>query len=193
MSGGLRHHNDEETGRAMRLDTNHPKQDQYSHGGNQCVCADGKGVRETARSRSKSSLTRPTSLEMLKTLFFKIRKNEIASGCVISDLLRSQDIFYPPYFGRLGRKASFSTPTPHYTHPMREDVKRKHFSTLSVRPRSVLASRPLLLRGEDFGFNAWSATEYDRDTDRSCWSPVSGFMQRFRHQSLRSCASQPLA
>src|SRR4029077_17130609 len=34
------------------------------------------------------------------------------------------------------------------THPMREDVKRKHFSTLSVRPRSVLASRPLLL-GED--------------------------------------------
>src|ERR1700751_1513855 len=31
---------------------------------------------------------------------------------------------------------------------MREDVKRKHFSTLSVRPRSVLASRPLFL-GED--------------------------------------------
>src|ERR1035441_2509988 len=52
---------------------------------------------------------------------------------------------------------------------------------LSVRPRSVLASRPFLLRGEDFGFNAWSATEYDRDTDRSCWSPLSGFMQRFRH------------
>jgi hypothetical protein len=37
---------------------------------------------------------------------------------------------------------------------MREDVKKKHFSTLSVRPRSVLASRTLLLRGEDFGFNA---------------------------------------
>jgi hypothetical protein len=48
---------------------------------------------------------------------------------------------------------------------MREDVKQKHFSTLSVRPRSVLASRPLLLRGEDFGSNAWSATEYDRDTE----------------------------
>src|SRR2546429_2664207 len=64
---------------------------------------------------------------------------------------------------------------------------------LSVRPRSVLASRTLLLRGEDFGFNAWSATEYDRDTDRSCWSPLSGFMQRSRHHSLRSCASQPLA
>src|SRR6266542_1140143 len=31
---------------------------------------------------------------------------------------------------------------------------------LSVRPRSVLASRPLLL-GEDFGFNGGSATEYD--------------------------------
>jgi len=52
------------------------------------------------------------------------------------------------------------------------------FPLLSVRSRSVLASRTLLLRGEDFGYNAWSATEYDRDTDRSCWSPLSGFMQR---------------
>ena len=33
----------------------------------------------------------------------------------------------------------------------------------------MLASRPLLLRGEDFGFNAWSATEYDRDTDSLEW------------------------
>src|SRR5437870_1119910 len=55
----------------------------------------------------------------------------------------------------------------HITHPMREGVKQKHFSTLSVRPRSVLASRPLL-RGEDFGFNAWSVTECDRYMDRSC-------------------------
>ena len=62
-----------------------------------------------------------------------------------------------------------------FTHPMREDVKRKQFSTLSVRPRSVLASRPLLLCGEDFGFNACSATEYDRDTERSCRSALSGF------------------
>jgi hypothetical protein len=61
---------------------------------------------------------------------------------------------------------------------MREDVKRKHFSTLSVRPRSVLASRPLLLPGEDFGFNAWSVTECDRDMNRSCWSPWSDFMPR---------------
>jgi hypothetical protein len=37
---------------------------------------------------------------------------------------------------------------------MREDVKQKHFSTLSVRLRWVLAFRPLLLLGEDFGFNA---------------------------------------
>src|SRR6266403_1232599 len=42
------------------------KQDRYSLESNQCVCADGKGVRETAKSRSKSSLTGPTSLEMLK-------------------------------------------------------------------------------------------------------------------------------
>src|SRR6266536_2111614 len=69
------------------------------------------------------------------------------------------------------------TQNPHYTHPMREDVKQKHFSILSVRPRWALASRPLLL-GEGFGFNAWNATEYDRDTDRSCWSPWSGFMPR---------------
>ena|SRR5437667_1598941 len=46
---------------------------------------------------------------------------------------------------------------------------------LSVRPRWVLAFRPLLLRGEGFGFNAWSAAEYDRDTDRSCWSPLEWF------------------
>jgi hypothetical protein len=61
---------------------------------------------------------------------------------------------------------------------MREGVKQKHFSTLSVRPRSVLASRPLLLPGEDFGFNAWSVTECDRDMNRSCWSPWSDFMPR---------------
>jgi hypothetical protein len=28
---------------------------------------------------------------------------------------------------------------------MREDVKQKHFSILSVRPRSVLASRPFFV------------------------------------------------
>src|SRR5437667_3257305 len=45
-------------------------------------------------------------------------------------------------------RRSFFLDFPFYrTHPMREGVKQKHFSTLSVRPRSVLASRPLL-RGE---------------------------------------------
>ena len=39
----------------------------------------------------------------------------------------------------------------------------------------MLASRPLLLGGEDFGFNAWSATEYDRDTDRSCLVSLEWF------------------
>src|SRR6266550_6427725 len=49
----------------------------------------------------------------------------------------------------------------------------------SLRETSIGACIPaLILRGEDFGFNAWSATEYDRDTDRSCWSPLSGFMPR---------------
>jgi hypothetical protein len=46
---------------------------------------------------------------------------------------------------------------------------------LYVRPRSVLASRPHLLRGEDFGFNTWSAAEYDRDTDRRFWFPLEWF------------------
>jgi hypothetical protein len=68
-----------------------------------------------------------------------------------------------------------------YAHPMREDVKQKHFRTFSMRPRSLLASRPLVLRGEDFGFNAWSVTEYARDTDRFGWSALSGFMPWFRH------------
>src|SRR5215813_9879226 len=64
----------------------------------------------------------------------------------------------------------------------------------SLRETSIGACiQALLLRGEGVGSNAWSATECDRDTDRSCWSPVSGFMQRSRHHSLRSCASQPLA
>ena len=49
----------------------------------------------------------------------------------------------------VGRYVRVGSINPHITHPMREDVKQKHFSTLSVRPRSVLASRPLLLRGED--------------------------------------------
>ena len=91
---------------------------------------------------------------------------------------------------------TFSTPTPDYTHPMREDVKKKHFST-PLRETSIGACIQALSsswrRLEDFGSNAWRATEYDRDTDRSCWSPLSGFMRRSRHHSLRSCASQPLA
>jgi len=48
-----------------------------------------------------------------------------------------------------------------------------------LREISTGACIQALLRRENFGFNAWSATEYARDTDRSCWSPLSGFMQRF--------------
>src|ERR1700732_4562564 len=81
----------------------------------------------------------------------------------------------------------------HITHPKRGDVKQKHFSSALRKTSMGACIQALLLRGEEFGSNAWSATEYDRDTDRSCWSPLSGFMQRSRHHSLRSCASQPLA
>ena len=62
-----------------------------------------------------------------------------------------------------------------------------------MRPRPVLASRPIVLRGEDFGFNAWSAAEHDRDTGLSGWSSLSDFIQRSRHHWLRSRASQALA
>jgi hypothetical protein len=41
----------------------------------------------------------------------KFAKNKIAPGCVMSDLLESQDIFYPRNFDHLRRKVSFSTPT----------------------------------------------------------------------------------
>ena len=41
-----------------------------------------------------------------------------------------------------------------------------------------------------FGFNAWSGTEYDRDTDHSCWSPLSGFMRRSRHHPMREDVKQ---
>jgi hypothetical protein len=42
---------------------------------------------------------------------------------------------------------------------------------LSLRPRfGACIQGPFFFRGEGFGFNAWSATEYDRDTDRSGFS-----------------------
>ena len=75
---------------------------------------------------------------------------------------------------------------------MREDVKQKHFST-PLRETSIGACiQAPLLRGEDFDFNAWRATQYDRGGSqlRVC---LGGFMPRSRHHSLRSCASQPLA
>ena len=52
-----------------------------------------------------------TGVAVEKLFFAKIAKTKIASECVISDLLESQDIFYPRNFGHLGRKESFSTAT----------------------------------------------------------------------------------
>ena len=72
---------------------------------------------------------------------------------------------------------------------MREGVKRKHFST-ALRETSIGAciQAPSSSR-EDFGLNAGRSPEYDRETVRSCWFPLSGFMQRSRHRSLRTGAS----
>jgi len=67
------------------------KQDRYSLESNQCVCADGKGVRETARSRSKSSLTGPTSLEMLKPGDFTHDRGSVTITGKFLDILRLPD------------------------------------------------------------------------------------------------------
>jgi len=44
---------------------------------------------------------------MEKLLSLEIHENEIASGCVISNLLEFQDIFYPRNFGHLSEKGVF--------------------------------------------------------------------------------------
>jgi hypothetical protein len=68
MSGGQRHPIDEvKTGRAIGLDTKSSTQDRYSLAGNQCVCADVKSVFEIMKKTTPTTLTRPTSLEMLLT------------------------------------------------------------------------------------------------------------------------------
>jgi hypothetical protein len=53
------------------------------------------------------------SVAVEKLFLAKITKNKITSGWVIRDLLELQDIFYPPNFGRLRGKVSFSTATLH--------------------------------------------------------------------------------
>ena len=76
--------------------------------------------------------------------------------------------------------------TGHNAHPIREDVKQKYFSTPLCQTSVGACVQAPFLRGEDFGFNAWRATEYARDPDRSCWSALSGFMQWSRHHSTES-------
>jgi hypothetical protein len=50
---------------------------------------------------------------LVEKLFLrKIRKNKIASGCVLSDLLGSQDILYPANFDHFWQTGTSSTDTP---------------------------------------------------------------------------------
>ena len=56
----------------------------------------------------------------------------------------------------------------HYTHPMREDVKQKHFSTPLRETLIGACIQALSSSWRGFGSNVWRATQYDRDTDRSC-------------------------
>jgi hypothetical protein len=88
MSGGLRHHHDEATGRAMRLDKHHPKEDQYSHGRNQCACAHAKVCPKSYKNEFHVPLTSPTSLEMLKnphiSLIVAQKGEQTAQACDIA-------------------------------------------------------------------------------------------------------------
>jgi hypothetical protein len=64
---------------------------------------------------------------------------------------------------------------------MKEDVKQKHFSSpLRETWMGACIQDPFFV-ARVLGSNAWRATECDRDTDRSCWFPLRGFMQRSRH------------
>ena len=58
---------------------------------------------------------------------------------------------------------------PDYTHPMREDVKRKHFST-PLRETSIVAciQAPSRSWRRFWVLTPGAHTEYNRDTDRSC-------------------------
>ena len=66
--GGLRHHNDENGFRAVRLDkTNHPRKNGILSKENSAR-ADAKRVRKTVKATTQNPLALATSLEMLKHL-----------------------------------------------------------------------------------------------------------------------------
>jgi hypothetical protein len=79
--------------------------------------AKGAGSEEPTYHSSRGrrmSLTFPSyrsGVGVEKLFLAKSAKNKIASRCLISDPLGSQDIFYPSRFSCFGRKPSFSTPT----------------------------------------------------------------------------------
>src|SRR2546427_8726272 len=57
MSGGLRHHNDEENGPSHAVGhKSSKKEDRYWHRGDHCLCANGKRVPKTTKARSPSPL-----------------------------------------------------------------------------------------------------------------------------------------
>src|SRR2546427_4344947 len=57
MSGGLRHHNDEENGPSHAVGHKSSKnEDGYWHRGDHCLCANGKRVPKTTKARSPSPL-----------------------------------------------------------------------------------------------------------------------------------------
>jgi hypothetical protein len=88
MSGGLRHQNDEKkrpsylVGYKLADKASHPVE------GTQCICAEASGVLELMKFIIPNTLTGADVLRDVEKLFSReIRKNKIAPGCVMSDLL----------------------------------------------------------------------------------------------------------
>src|SRR5713226_2253428 len=114
MSGGLRHHNDEETGRAVRWDTNHPQQDHYSHGRNQCVCAEERCARNYKIKKQKFLDTTGVVRDVEKLDISEIGANLGDRKCLAEQ--RKSFVEHPDamQFLRISGQRGFSTRTAVY-------------------------------------------------------------------------------
>src|SRR5258708_12643730 len=82
MSGGLRHHNDEENGPSHAVGyKSSKKQDSYSLERNQCVCAVEEVCPDLQKPEPKSLDRTGVVRDVEKLISAKNRESEIASGC----------------------------------------------------------------------------------------------------------------
>jgi hypothetical protein len=79
----------------------------------------------------------------------------------------------------------------HHAHPMKEDVKQKHFSTLLWRPCRWLTSSPVPFIEGFWFLPLWIAAYFSGDANPSCWFPGNGFISPWALDAdrLRSYAS----